>query len=238
MENKNSSSVLGSPSAPYLNGLAGQCGLATDYHAISHPSLPNYIAATSGGTQGITNDDAPAVNARDVPSIFSQVGTDGWRSYQESMPGNCVLAGGNGLYAVRHNPAAYYTGIAPACQANDVPMTSATDLSAPFTFITPNLCDDMHNGSVATGDSWLAGFVPRLLASAEYTSGTTLLVITWDENDGPNHEPGNQVATLVVAPTVAPGARSSTYYDHYSLLRTTESCSAFRCWAPRPAPPR
>jgi hypothetical protein len=105
-------SVVGSPSAPYFNGLIDQCGLATNYFAISHPSLPNYIALTSGSTQGIT-DDGDAIDHRlAVPSIFSQLGTN-WRTLAQSMPEPCDQVS-SGLYAARHNPAVYYTTIA-AC---------------------------------------------------------------------------------------------------------------------------
>src|SRR5213079_1440463 len=106
--------IIGSSAAPYLNKLASQCGLATAYKAISHPSLPNYIAMTSGSTQGITDDSGPSAHPLDVPSIFSQLGSD-WRALEESMPSNCSLKN-SGQYAVRHNPAAYYTNIRTACQ--------------------------------------------------------------------------------------------------------------------------
>lgn len=222
MENKGYASVIGSPAAPYINSLAKECGLATNYRGVSHPSLPNYVAATSGSTHGITDDAPPAKHPLAGPSIFSQTGSAGWRSYQESMPGRCNRTATGPLYAVKHNPAAYYTRIGSICQTHDVPLTYPIDLSARFTFVTPNQCSDMHNCSVATGDRWLAGFVPKVLATAQYRSGTTLLFITWDENDGPHHAAGNQVATLIVAPSVRPGARSGTDYTHYSLLRTTE----------------
>jgi len=219
MENKSYSEIIGSSSAPYLNSVARECGLATNYTAVAHPSLPNYIALTSGSTQGITDDAGPASHPLSVPSIFSQLGANNWRALDESMPVNCDTADAS-PYAVRHNPAVYYTNIASQCALQDVPLGTAPDLSAAFTFITPNLCDDMHDCSVSTGDTWLSHELPLILGSAPYLSGNTAVFITWDEDDT---SAGNHVATLVISPSTAVGATSSTAFDHYSLLRSTEA---------------
>jgi hypothetical protein len=224
MENHDYSQIVGSSAAPYENQLATQCGLATAYTGITHPSLPNYIAATSGSTQGITDDADPSSHVLDVPSIFGQVSS---KSYQESMPSNCAQTS-SGTYAVKHNPEAYYTPVRTACNSNDVPMgdTSSgaflSDLNSglpAFSFVTPNLCNDMHDCSVATGDAWLQGWLPKVFASSDYTSGHLAVFVTFDENDS---SAGNHVYTAVASPYTAVGARSGTAYDHYSLLRTTE----------------
>ncbi len=222
MENRSFNEVVGSSSAPYLRSLAAACGLATNYSGVAHPSLPNYIALTSGSTQGISNDAGPQTDPVSAPSIFSLLGP-GWRSLEESMPANCASSS-SGNYAVRHNPAAYYTSVARACGRQDVPLGSTPDISARFTLITPNLCHDMHNCSTAAGDSWLAKVVPQILDSPTYRAGATALFITWDENDAG----GERVPTYVVAPSVAPGTRSAVAYTHYSLLRTTEDLLGVR----------
>src|SRR4051812_20938754 len=107
MENKDYSQVVGSPDAVYVNELADACGLATQYQAVAHPSLPNYVALTSGDTQGVKDDSGPDAHPLAVPSIFSQLGGD-WRALQETMPDNCARSDA-GRYAVHHNPAVYYT---------------------------------------------------------------------------------------------------------------------------------
>jgi hypothetical protein len=217
MENKSYGEIVGSPDAPYENGLAAQCGLAAAYHAVFHPSLPNYVAMTSGGIRGIVDDDPPVVHQLVADSIFSELGS-GWRALEESMPANCDLQS-SGQYAVKHNPAAYFVRIRDACQAQDVPLGPTPDISRRFTFVTPNLCHDMHDCSVRTGDDWLSSFLPAVLNSAQYRSGDTVVFLTYDEDDG---SAANQVATFVIAPTVPAGTRSTTPYTHYSLLRTTE----------------
>jgi phosphatidylinositol-3-phosphatase len=217
MENHGYRQVVGARDAPYLNRLARACGLATNFQAETHPSLPNYIAMTSGSTQGVTDDVPPAEQSLDVPSIFSQLGR-GWRALQESMPSTCARDD-SGEYAVRHNPAVYYRNVQRACAAQNVPLRDPPAVSARFTFITPNLCDDMHDCSVGTGDRWLARWVPRILRTPAYRTGTMALFITWDEDDG---NEGNRIATLVVSPGTRRGTRSATAFDHYSLLRTTE----------------
>jgi hypothetical protein len=217
MENKSASQIIGSSSAPYVNSLAARCGLATDYSAVAHPSLPNYLAMVSGSTQGVTDDKPPSSHQLKGPSIFSQLGM-AWRSLEESMPSKCALASA-GTYAVKHNPVAYFTTIRSACGAQDIPLSSMPDISARFTLVTPNLCNDMHDCSVQTGDKWLAAFIPKILNSSTYSTGNTAVLVTWDENDGSS---SNQVATVVISPTVAKGTRSSTAFTHYSMLRTTE----------------
>jgi phosphatidylinositol-3-phosphatase len=218
MENKSSADVMGSAAAPYLNALAGGCAWATQYTAIGHPSLPNYIAMTSGDPQGITDDSGPASHPLDVPSLFSQLGPGGWRALEESMPAACSSTDA-GDYVVRHNPATYYTNIAAACATQDVPLSDPPDLSAPFTFVMPNLCSSTHSCSVATGDLWLSQWVPRILSSPQYRGGTTALFVTYDENGG---GAGVPIPTIVVAPSVPSGLSDAIAYTHYSLLRTTE----------------
>jgi hypothetical protein len=213
MENRDLDQIDGSPEAPYLNSLGHQCGLAINYSAISHPSLPNYIALTSGSTQGIHDDTGHLLS---VPSLFELLGPH-WRSLEESMPANCDHSS-SGEYAVKHNPAPFYTPIASECVAQDVPLTNPPDISAEFTFITPNLCDDMHDCSTRTGDTWLSREVPLILSSAQYLTGSTAVFITWDENDAGD----TLVPCYVIAPSVAPGSRSTAPFSHYSLLRTTE----------------
>lgn len=229
-ENKAADAIIGSGDAPYVNELADRCGSAANYAAIRHPSLPNYIAATSGDTQGVTGDGPPATYELDAPSIFSELGSTGWRSYQESMRKNCDATTTGPIYAVRHNPAAYYLGIRAACATQDVPLSYPLDLSAAFTFVTPDLCSDMHDCSVSTGDQWLADFVEQVTATKEFTDGTTALFITWDEDDHSRTDTGsdNQVPLLVVAPSVRAGTTVATAYDHYSLLRTTQEMLGLR----------
>ena len=217
MENKAYGSIIGSSSAPYENQLAAQCGSAVNFFAETHPSLPNYIAMTSGSPQGIADDNPPSSHPLDVPSIFSQLGTN-WRSLQESMPSNCLLTN-SGQYAVKHNPAAYFTNIRTDCNALDVPLADPPDVSARFTFVTPNLCSDTHDCSVATGDAWLQTFLGKVFASAEYQAGKTAVFLTWDEDDSSH---SNHIATLVAAPSVAPGTAPTATFNHYSMLHTTE----------------
>ena len=227
LENKSYAQVIGSGTAPYLNRLASQCGLAESFYAEAHPSLPNYIAMTSGGTQGITDDAGPGSHPVDAENIFTQLGKD-WRALQESMPANCSLSDSS-FYAVRHNPAVYYPGVRSACATQDVPLANTPDLSARFTFITPNTCHDMHASScgedtsseVKQGDNWLKGFLPKVLASAQYRSGATAVFVTWDEDDA-SASNGQHIPTLVIAPTVPPGTAATARFDHYALLRTTE----------------
>jgi hypothetical protein len=133
--------------------------LATNYHNITHPSLPNYIGATSGlglaGLQVFTSDCNPSHRcSTGTPSIFSQVSN--WKAYQESMPTNCDRKN-SGEYAVRHNPPPYFTTLS-GCDTFDVPYPAlANDLASnslpTFSFITPNVSDDMHDGTVAQGDA-------------------------------------------------------------------------------------
>jgi hypothetical protein len=218
LENRAYSQIIGSSKAPYLNRLAARCGLATQFSAVTHPSLPNYIAMTSGSTQGVADNLGPGAHRLDAASIFSQAGPRGWRSLQESMPSSCALSDG-GSYAVRHNPAVYYTNLRASCRAASTPLGARPNLGARFTFITPNLCNDMHDCGVSTGDAWLRRFLPKVLSSRQYRAGKTAVFVTWDEDD---NSADNHIATLVLAPSVKPGTTAGTPFDHYSMLRTTE----------------
>jgi phosphatidylinositol-3-phosphatase len=225
MENQPYGSVIGSSSAPFENSLAKQCGSATNYNGVSHPSLPNYLAATGGSTFGVADDSSPSSHKISADSIFGQVGQAGlsWRSYDESMPKNCDTSS-SGTYAVKHNPAAYYVAIRTACDTNDVPLEGFFDRDIAagglpsFSFVTPNLCNDTHDCAVRVGDAWLATWVPKILAGPNYSSGNTLIVITWDEGEGSS----NRVPTIVIGPSVPVGKLATQRFDHFALLRTTE----------------
>jgi len=236
-ENHGYGAIVGSSQAPYINRtLIAGCGLATNFHNIAHPSLPNYIAATSGralGALGPLRNDCNATGACRLraPSIFSQAPS--WRAYAESMPKPCTRHF-TGPYAASHNPAVYYRDL-PGCSTFDVQFYQfQRDLDADslpaFAFVTPNMCHSMHNCSVRSGDAWLARTVTRIAASAAYQSGTTAVFVTFDEGERSGsdncafntHDAGCHIATIVISPYTAPRTRSSAFFNHYSLLRTTE----------------
>jgi hypothetical protein len=236
-ENHGSDQIIGSRDAPFVNRtLAAGCGLATNAHNETHPSLPNYIAATSGlppGALGRWKHDCNATGRclTRAPSLFAQAPS--WGAYAESMRKPCVHFF-TGLYAASHNPAVYYRSLTD-CAEHDVPYRRLqADLDADtlpaFVFITPNMCHSMHNCGVAAGDAWLAKAVRALADSAAYRRGTMALFVTFDEGKdrGSNRctrnrgDPGCHVPILVVSPSTPPGTRSATLFNHYSLLRTTE----------------
>ena len=254
MENHSLGDIIGSSSAPYLNSLASECGLATNYHNITHPSAPNYLAATSGVSMGslpifsyLDCDESIVCNMGGSQGIFGQGETV--KSYEESMPSNCDKSD-SGEYAVRHNPEVYYTSLS-TCAADDVPYTQlATDLAGnalpAFSFITPNLIDDMHDGTIAQGDSWLAANLPVILRSPEYTSGSTAVFITFDEGSGGypvescaanTSDTSCVVPTFVISPSTPAGAaraRSSATTRCSAPPRRSSACPS---WAGRPPPP-
>ncbi len=237
MENHSYSDIIGNSQAPYLNSLANECGLATNYRNISHPSLPNYVGATSGlavsSLTAFNSDCSPSKKcSTSAASIFGQ--GESWKAYEESMPSNCDKSN-SGEYAVRHNPPPYFT-TRSGCSSFDVPYTQlASDLSAgtlpAFSFVTPNLIDDMHDGTISQGDSWLSSNLPTILNSSEYQSGTTAVFLTWDEGSGGStgencaantSDESCHVATIVISPSTAAGSTSATLFNHYSLLGTAE----------------
>ena len=236
MENHSAGTVLDPKASPYLSKLARACGVTTDSHNITHPSLPNYIAATSGGTQGITDDCGPDDCPVSAPSLFGQISAAGktWRSYQESMPEPCGHANA-GRYAPKHNPAVYYDDARARCGSWDVSLDALTsDLARhalpDFAFVTPDLCSDTHDCPVGTGDDWLSRFVPRLTGTAAYRRGEVALIVTWDEGEGGGSidclahvkDRGCQIATVVASARTRPGTVDRERLSHYSLLRTTE----------------
>jgi hypothetical protein len=213
MENHSYGQIAGSSSAPYLNRFARRGTLFTNMSAVSHPSLPNYLALTSGSTLGCTSDACPPHSYR-ATNVFRQLRVAGltWRAWDESMPGRCVLHDAS-LYAVRHNPAVYYRDLFPNdCPRHDRPYPTTLPRRLPdLTFVTPDLCHDMHDCSVAAGDTWLRTHVPPLLARG------AIVVITFDEGTSNDH-----VFCAARGPGLGHGVRRGAAFTHYGLLAGIE----------------
>jgi phosphatidylinositol-3-phosphatase len=234
LENKEYTTIIGKSYAPYLNSLVSISGLATQYYAIGHPSLPNYMALTGGSTFGITSDCTTCF--QHAQNLADQIEASGrtWKAYMENMPSPCYAGDSpDGLYAQKHDPFLYYDDIRTnhtRCTTHVVPFTQfTTDLSGnqlpAYVWITPNICHDMHSCSVADGDTWLSQVVPLILQSVAFTHNG-LLFITFDEGETSasccNDALGGQVTTLVISPLVKKGFQSTILETHYSLLRTVE----------------
>ena len=243
--------IPGDPAATYIRRkLIGHCGSTSNYHAVTHPSFPNYLAATSGGLHG----DGTQHSYR-VRSIFSQVDPS-WRSYQEFMPHRCDHSPQVGnpatghFYVNRHNPASFYSSqpVAGDCRRFDrslgttasgalVRAVQAGTLPR-FSQITPGLCDDMHKlppgvsgcaNPTAHGDAWLATWIPIITAGPDYRRGHLVIDIVWDEGAGGRiggrclHSGATNciVANIVISPYTRHKV-SPTDFSHYSLLKMTE----------------
>jgi phospholipase C len=234
LENKEFDRVSGSSSAPFLNQLANEYGLATRYYGVSHPSLPNYLAMIGGNTFGVQDDCTRCFQA--APNLVDQLEASGitWRGYFESMPRPCYVGDSpDGLYAQKHNPFIYFDSIRNdlARCGNIVPLDwLATDVAAgalpSLIWIGPNLRSSTHDGTIAEGDRWLATHLPALLHSPAFEPNG-LLVVTYDEGDSDaaccgGRSGGGRIVTVVASPLSRRGYSSSTPFNHYSLLRTIE----------------
>ncbi len=242
-ENHGYSEVVGNSSMPYLNSLIANYGLATNYVADTHPSIGNYMVLATG--QILTNDDSQTPSSFPVSddNIVRELVAAGktWKSYAEDLPSVGYTGGDSGNYAVRHNPPAYLTDVQNSSTEvmNLVPFTEfASDLaggSLPnFSFIVPNVCDDAHDCSLSTADSWLQTNIDPLIKSPVFqANGLLLIVFDEDSNTGGSSCTdsdvqsgtwcGGQVAAVVVSPLlVSAGFQSSVSYHHESLLRLME----------------
>ncbi len=230
LENREFGQVIGNKQAPYVNGLARRGALALRYFAISHPSLPNYLAIVGGSTFGI-HSDCTTCSARG-PNLASQLADAGisWRAYMEGMPSSCYPGGMAGRYAKKHNPFAYFPSITgdPQRCANIVPGSrldgdlARGDLAA-FNWITPDLCHDGHDCGIGASDRYLRGLLQKLLPEL---GPNGFFVLTFDEGVSDKGccgaARGGRVATILVGPGIRSGARLAKAYNHYSLLRTLE----------------
>ena len=244
MENHNWSSIKGNASAPYINGLLATGAHAESYYdnpAAAHPSEPNYLWLEGGDNFGILNDGTVAANHKATTNhlvTLLAAANVTWRTYVEGISGNNCPITSSGLYATKHTPMIFFddvVGNPPSaananCKAHVRPYTElAGDLTnnavARYNFITPDLCNDMHNSSgcatndpVKNGDTWLAAEVPKILASQAYANNGAIF-ITWDESEGGE----NPIGMIVLSPKAKVGyANTATKYYHSSMLRTVQ----------------
>jgi len=248
MENHNWSDIKNNSSAPYINQtLLPMASYAEQYYNPPgiHPSEPNYIWLEAGTNFGVTTDDEPTVNhqhtTQHLVTLLDQAGIS-WKSYQEDIDGTVCPVKSSGLYAAKHNPMVFFDDVTDTndptssyCIAHVRPFSElAADLQnnteARYNFITPNLCNDMHNScsplndSVLQGDTWLSQNVPTILNSQAYQNGG-IVFITWDEGEGKSEsETSDGPIGLIL---LSPGAKGHGYsntlhYTHSSTLRTIQ----------------
>ncbi len=230
LENTNYVDVVGSSSMPYLNGLANQYGLATQYYANTHPSIGNYFMWATG--QILTNDDTkvPQTFPISADNVVREVIAAGksWKQYAESIPSIGYLGDDStccgGQYYAHHAPLPYLADAQTASQITKiVPFTQfATDLAnnamPNYSFITPNGCNDAHDCGLDVADNWLQTNIDPLIKSAQFQKDG-LLVIAFDESADDNTNGGGRVVAVIISPFAKAGYKSTILYQHESVLR-------------------
>jgi hypothetical protein len=218
MENKERSSIVGNPSAPYMNQLLSQGKDFIHYYGVTHPSLPNYLAIANGSTNGKEGTDTiSAGELQPTPTLWNQLADAGisFNVYEESMPSTCFAGTSSGQYQLKHNPAIPFAAVlddAAVC-AHVKPYTEGAAL-AQVNFIAPNMCNDTHDCSITTGDDWLKANLPDMLAQ------DAKVLITYDEGTTSTNGGGN-VYCVEVYKEITPSTNTATF-NHYSLLAAIE----------------
>ena len=225
-ENHEASSIAGNPDAPTFNALAHRYATLTKYDAIGHPSLPNYLALVSGSAHGIRSDCTDCVvRAHSLADTLDEAGKT-WKTYAEDLPYLGFTGGSSGRYAKKHDPFLYFRDVAdsPARRTRVVPFPRLErDLAArrppDFALVIPNLCNDMHDCPVSTGDAWLKAHIVPLLHSPELRASVVFVVFDEGTSDTGG---GGRVEALALGPTVRRGSTFTQATNHYGLLRTIE----------------
>lgn len=225
MENRSYSAIIGSPSAPYINSLKAGGASFTRSFAVAHPSEPNYLALFSGSTQGLTDDSCPhTYSGENLGHQLTSAGVT-FKGYSESMPSVGYTGCHSDGYYRKHNPWVNFTNVA---SADSVPFSQwPTDFTAlpQVSFVVPNICNDMHDCSVSTGDTWLKNHLGTYAQWAK--THNSVLVLTFDEDD---HSQSNQIPTIFYGQHVRTG-EVSEHITHYTVLRTLEAAYGLACTA-------
>ena len=226
LENKSQSSVLGNPDAPRFNALGSRYAVLSNYRGLVHPSLPNYLALVSGSTHGIQDDCTDCtVSGHNLADTLERSHRS-WKTYAEGLPRPGWTGPSSGRYAKKHNPFLYFRDILanPARRRRVVPLRQLlADLAGgrlpSFSLVVPDVCHDMHDCSVATGDAWLGAFLKPLLKSPKLAQSAIFVVF-----DEPTTSAlaTDAVPALALGPLVMPGAKDGDRISHYGLLRTIE----------------
>jgi phosphatidylinositol-3-phosphatase len=230
-ENHNYSEVIGNSAMPYLNSLASQYGLATQYFANGHPSMPNYLMLTTGQMESFDDNFSGIISDDNIVRELVNAGKS-WKAYEESIPSPGYLGGDVAPYVRRHNPFSYLSDVQndPSQAANIVPFSQfASDLSSntlpQYSFIAPDVNDDAHDGTLAAADAWLDSNIAPLLASSTFQS-SGLLIITFDESEDTDVEHGGgHVATVIISSKSKMKYQSQAEYQHQSTLRLVLAAS-------------
>jgi hypothetical protein len=232
-ENRDFQQVIGNRELPAFNQLASQNVLLTQYYAVTHPSLPNYIALIGGDTFGISSDCTNCfINQTSLPDLIEGSGRT-WKTYQEGLPSPCFV-GNSGEYAQKHDPFIYFDPIrnSPDRCKNDI--VSLKDLNRDlaanqlpnYAFVMPNLCHSGHDCSLTVGDRWLSQVIQELQTS-QALGQSYLIFITFDESSSDDSsccglpaEAGGRVPAILISPQAKSGYKDETPLSHYSLLKT------------------
>ena len=232
-ENKEFGSVISNSDMPNYNQLARDYALLTQYYAVAHPSLPNYLALMGGDTFGIDrNCNDCFINETSLPDLIEASGRT-WKTYQEDMPSPCFL-GDTDKYVQKHNPFIYFDNIRlnqARCEQSVVPLTMLhTDILSAllpnFFFIMSNLCNSSHDCSLATSDAWLTNLLSELVPALDATGESYVIFMLFEEGQGSHsccglpEQAGGRVPFVIYSPLVKNGFEDDTPYTHYSLLKT------------------
>ncbi len=217
MENHSYSEIIGSPDAPYINSLATAGANFTDSHGVTHPSQPNYLALFAGTIEGLLDDSCPhTFSSPNLASVLTAAGLS-FSGYSESMPENGYTGCDAGEYARKHNPWVNYTNVSPAANLTFGAFPADYSLLPTVAFVVPNLCNDMHDCGVATGDSWLRQNIDPYVRWA--LTHNSLFILTFDEDATDTLT--NQIPTIFVGPMVLTGDKA-ILITHFSVLRLLE----------------
>jgi Phosphoesterase family len=216
-ENKHRTSVMGSGQAPYLDKLAARGASMTHSYGVTHPSQPNYLALFSGSTQGVSGNGCP-VHFRRANNLGHQLRKSrrSFVGYAESLPRTGFRGCASGRYLRKHNPWVNF-GTLPASTNRPFRDFPRDYRKLPtVSFVSPNMCHDMHDCSIRTGDRWMKKHFVRYARWAPRHN--SLLIVTFDENAGGTVK---SIPTIIVGANVRPGVYSERL-DHYGMLRTIE----------------
>jgi len=220
-ENKGYSQIIGSSSAPYINSLVSKGTLFTNTYGITHPSYPNYIAFFSGSTQGVTTDnciDGTPFKSQNLYTALKSAGKS--FAYSEGLPATGSSTCKSGYYVEKHNPTTIFSNVSTSANKPfSVFPTDYTKLEK-VVCITPNMMDDMHDGSISQGDTWLKNKLSKLVEWCR--THNSIFVVYWDED---NKNYGNRIPVIAVGQHVKANYKLATKYHHYSWTKTVSGLS-------------